>query len=307
MEIYNNISQIKSAVKGAVVSIGNFDGVHKGHAEVIRRTINLASSKGLAHCIITFEPHPSSLVHDDRERFRLTSERVKIARLKQLGVEHLLIINFTPEFAKLKPEEFAEFILHKGLEVNTVVVGEDFYFGYMGAGNTATLQTYGGRFGFKVNVVGKVGEFSSSNARRASEAGNIKKANFILGYNFTLEGKVIHGFGRGKLLGFPTVNIDTGEYKLPLTGVYAVRGKIIGGIGRMDGVANIGTRPTFGENQTLLEAHFFDFNDDLYGQDLEIELLDFIRPEQKFTAPSELVRQIMYDIDKAKEILLHNL
>lgn len=303
MKIYNNISQIPPLVKGCVVSVGNFDGVHKGHMEVIKKTIALAKEKGLEHYFITFEPHPSTLVHDHRFRYRLTAIKTKVDRLTEAGVQNLLIINFTPEFSNLKPEEFAEFILHKGLNTKFVVVGEDFRFGYMGAGNIDTLKVYGKKYGFSVLIVPKIGEFSSSNVRRALEAGDIKKANNLLGYNFTFEGKVIRGFGRGRLLGFPTVNIDTGEYKLPKCGVYAIKGKIVDTNVILNGVANIGVRPTFGENKPLLEAHFFDFDDDLYGQNLEIELIDFIREEICFKTPSELVKQIMFDIDKAKEIL----
>jgi riboflavin kinase/FMN adenylyltransferase len=295
-----------SSAKGGVFALGNFDGVHRGHKAVIRAAIDKARGMNVPARVITLEPHPRTLFKPGIAPFRLTPPEVKARLLRAMGVENVIVLNFTPEFSHLPAQEFVDRILIKENGAQHVVAGFDFVFGHNRQGNMENLRKWLGPHGINVTEVtpfrDATGEvMSSSRVREALQAGDLNTAEHILGRPWSLAGKVVKGAQRGgKELSVPTANIPLGEYLRPKFGVYAVQAGPPGGPYRHQGVANIGVRPTVdGKNETL-EFHLFDFNNDIYGQEWEVELLDFIRPEQTFANIDALRAQIMRDIETAK-------
>ncbi|TVY10611.1 bifunctional riboflavin kinase/FAD synthetase [Paenibacillus cremeus] len=291
---------------GQIVAIGEFDGAHLGHQEVIKRAVQRSSELRLPSAIMTFHPHPRQVLGLDKYAQVLTPLAAKQEMLERLGVDTMYIVNFNESFMRVTPEQFVEQMLIP-LQVNTVFVGFDFKFGHKGAGTPDTLcELAKGRF-----VVEIVRPFhlnshkvSSTLIRERLQSGDVAGAEALLGRPYSIRGSVVHGEARGRTIGFPTANIGVAEpFVIPANGVYAVEATVRGQ--KYDGVMNIGLKPTFGTDllQPTLEAHLFDFSETIYGEPIEVALLAYIRPERKFASIQELIAQISKDADQAKSVL----
>jgi riboflavin kinase / FMN adenylyltransferase len=294
---------------GAVVAIGNFDGLHRGHLAVIRRARTLAQELNCPCAVLTFEPHPADFFKGPNTIFRLTPRDTKARALEQLGIDGMIVITFDKALASLPAEAFAVEILVRRLNVRAVVVGYDFHFGAGRSGSPAFLKEAGKRHGFAVEIVERVAadtadtnEAASSTAARAAlEAGDVDEAARLLGHPFVIMGKVIHGQELGRTLGFPTANLLPDQSCRLRHGIYAVR--VVAGTKIYDGVASYGRRPTFDNGRALLEAFLFDFSGDLYGETIEVLFIGWIRAEAKFASAEALIAQMNRDKARAKEIL----
>ncbi|MGQ0446496.1 MAG: bifunctional riboflavin kinase/FAD synthetase [Beijerinckiaceae bacterium] len=294
---------------GAVVSIGNFDGVHRGHLAVINRARTLAEKLRCPCAVLTFEPHPADFFKGPNTIFRLTPPGAKARALERLGIDGMIVITFDKVLASLPPEVFiAEILVHR-LAARAVVAGYDFHFGAGRSGTPALLKEAGKRHGFGVEIVERVlagtaddNEAASSTAARAAlEAGDAEHAARLLGHPFAIMGKVIHGQERGRILGFPTANLLPDESCRLRHGIYAVRA--VAGAKIHDGVASFGRRPTFDNGPARLEVFLFDFSGDLYGESIEVLFIGWIRPEEKFDSAAALLAQMQRDETQAREIL----
>jgi riboflavin kinase/FMN adenylyltransferase len=294
---------------GAVVAIGNFDGVHRGHLAVIKRARTLAEELNSPCAVLTFEPHPADFFKGPNTIFRLTPRDAKARALEQLGIDGMIVITFDKALASLPAEAFIVEILVRRLSVRAVVAGYDFHFGAGRSGSPAVLKEAGKRHGFAVEIVERVpadtmdiNEAASSTAARAAlEAGDVEDAARLLGHPFAIIGKVIHGQELGRTLGFPTANLLPDPSCRLRHGIYAVR--VVVGTIIHDGVASYGRRPTFDNGQALLEAFLFDFSGDLYGETIEVLFIGWIRAEAKFDSAVALIAQMQRDETRAKEIL----
>jgi riboflavin kinase/FMN adenylyltransferase len=301
---------VAAAQRGAVVAIGNFDGVHLGHQAVIGEAGRIARAAGVPHAVLTFEPHPRRVFRPDDPPFRLTPFRAKSRHLEALGVDLLFTLHFDLAFAAKSAEDFIDGVLVRNLGVRHAVVGYDFVFGHQRRGTPALLQSRGTDLGFGVTVVGPIAGaagavYSSTRIRELLAAGSPGKAAALLGRFWEIEGRVERGDARGRTIGFPTANLMLDDYLRPAAGVYAVRVGIDEG-GRTlwhDGVANLGQRPTFGGSDLRLEAHLFDFDHDLYGRHLRVALIEHLRPERKFPGIDALKAQIAEDAAQARAVL----
>ncbi len=291
--------------RGASAAIGNFDGVHLGHQYVIDR----ARVDGLPLGILTFEPHPRQFFAPDAPPFRLMNAEAKAHRLEKLGVDILYELPFNTALSGLTAEGFARDVLAEGLGLKRVIVGADFCFGKGRAGNTDMLSAFGQRFGFEVDIVpilhGDLGAISSTNIRNALTDGRPRDAAAMLGHWHRIEGMVVHGEKRGRQLGYPTANMNLDGLHLPKLGVYAVLVDVLDGphAGHYHGVASLGVRPMFNGDVPNLETFVFDFKGDLYGSDLSVALVDYLRPELKFDGLEALITQMDADSDSARAIL----
>ena len=294
---------------GAVVAIGNFDGVHRGHLAVIKRARTLAEELNSPCAVLTFEPHPADFFKGPNTIFRLTPRDAKARALEQLGIDGMIVITFDKALASLPAEAFIVEILVRRLSVRAVVAGYDFHFGAGRSGSPAVLKEAGKRHGFAVEIVERVpadamdiNEAASSTAARAAlEAGDVEDAARLLGHPFAIIGKVIHGQELGRTLGFPTANLLPDPSCRLRHGIYAVR--VVAGTKTYAGVASFGRRPTFDNGQALLEAFLFDFSGDLYGETIEVLFIGWIRAEAKFDSAVALIAQMQRDETRAKEIL----
>jgi riboflavin kinase/FMN adenylyltransferase len=314
MAIFRHSNDLPDDARGAVVVIGNFDGVHRGHQLLLADARRLADELGAPMVVLTFEPHPRSVFMPERPPFRLTSLRAKAHALQEAGVDHLVVLHFDRAFALKPAEAFVEEILVGDLAARHVVVGWDFCFGHKRGGNVALLKSMGAKHGFGVTAVDPVmtgdGEvYSSSIIRDHLRQGRPAKAAELLGRPWEIEGRVEEGDQRGRTIGFATANIGLGDYLCPALGVYAVLAGRDPGVEHgeetqwLAGVANLGRRPTVGGEDVRLEVHLFDFAADLYGETLRVRLMDFIRPEKKFDGLDALKAQIALDCGQAREIL----
>jgi riboflavin kinase/FMN adenylyltransferase len=298
--------------RGAVLAMGNFDGLHKGHAALIGEAARLARARGAPSAVLTFEPHPRNVFIPGCEPFRLTPFRVKEREIARLGVDFLFIRHFDAGFARQSAELFIDEVMVRALGAVHVVVGHDCTFGNRRRGTPEMLREMGAARGFGVSVIDPVRDeaavYSSTHIRELLKAGKPREAATQLGRFWEIDGRVALGDQRGRTIGFPTANLGLGEYLRPAFGVYAVRVSGDGaddplGGASVDGVANIGLRPTVGGLVPRLEAHLFDIDRDLYGRHLRVALVDFIRPERKFTSFDELKDQIVTDAGRARAIL----
>jgi riboflavin kinase/FMN adenylyltransferase len=295
--------------KGGAVALGNFDGVHRGHQALLAHTGQRATALSGPLVALTFEPHPRRFFVPDTGPFRLTLPPAKVRLLAQYGVQAVLAQRFDAAFAALSADAFIDEVLLHGLGARHVVCGYDFTFGARRSGNVERLREAGAAKGFGVTVLDPVmreGEiYSSTRIREALRAGWASEAAELLGHPWEIEGTVELGDQRGRTIGFPTANVALGEHLRPRFGVYAVRAMVDGGNGSewRDAVANLGRRPTFGKLQENFEVHLFDFSGDLYGKSLRVALIDFIRPEMKFSGLDQLKAQIAADGEAAREIL----
>lgn len=307
MRIYRHIQSLDAADRGAVVAVGNFDGVHCGHRTVIGEAGRIAKAFGARWGVLTFEPHPRAVFQPDGPPFRITPFRGKAAEIAGLDVDFLIAQRFDMAFAGQSAAAFVADYLVGALGVRHVVAGYDFKFGHKRLGTCETLLAEGGRHGFDFTAVAAAsddggGLYSSSRVRELLAAGDMPAAAEVLGRPFTIAGRVRGGDRRGRTIGFPTANIRLGGYIRPAFGVYAVRAATDDGR-RIDGVANVGSRPTVGGTEPRLEAHLFDFDGDLYGRRLTVALIEMIRPEKKFDGLEALKAQIARDVSAAKQIL----
>jgi riboflavin kinase/FMN adenylyltransferase len=292
--------------RGAAVALGNFDGVHLGHQEVIAEAAEAARRLGAPLGVISFEPHPRRLFQPEEPAFRLMTPDQQARALAALGVERFYVLPFDFEMANFTDRGFAESVLAGGLGVRHVAVGFDISFGKGRTGSPEAMAEYGQELGFTVSVASPVGEegakYSSTAVRQALRDGHPEAAAAILGRPFAIEGVVRRGQQLGRKLGFPTANVMIADYVVPRLGVYATRTRLPDG--RVyPGVANIGNNPTTGEVETRLEVWLFDFDEDLYGQIIETELAAFLRPEEKFGSIELMVEQIHRDEAQARKIL----
>ncbi len=305
MRVFRKLQDIPNDCRGGVVVLGNFDGIHRGHQAVIGAAAEDARRLGAPLVVLTFEPHPRSFFAPHDPPFRLTPFRSKAFLLEALGVDALVVLTFDKAMSHLTAPDFIRQILLDGLAPCQVTVGFDFRYGHRRAGDVAMLQDAG----ISAKVVEPVGSadgetYSSTRIREHLIGGKPGHAAALLGRPFEIEGLVQPGDQRGRTIGFPTANIELGEYVRPALGVYAVRV----GLGEtavewFDGVANLGNRPTVDGTRLLFEVHLFDFDRDIYGQLLRAALIEFIRPEQKFDGLDALKEQIAKDCAAAERIL----
>lgn len=291
--------------KRGVLALGNFDGVHRGHQAVVRAAIEKAHGQGVPALVLTFEPHPRSVLKPNIPPFRLTPAPVKEKLLRALGVDGIIALPFTPEFSNLSAEEFVQKILIEKLAVSHIVAGFDYVFGYKRGGTMPLLRQWLGPHAVGVTEVTPFRDaqglvMSSSRTREALQQGDVKTAEHILGRPWSISGIVQHGAKRGSSIGIPTINIALGDYLRPKFGVYAVTARRAKDGAVFQGVANIGNRPTVDGQTELLEAHLFSFGEMAYGDEFEISLLDFIRPERAFESVEALRAQIFKDMETAK-------
>lgn len=306
MKIYTSLEQVTSPHERACVTIGNFDGVHLGHQQLFSRVVNRAQHSGGVSVAVTFDPHPLKVLSPKGIRLISTTEQ-KIELIERAGVDELLIIPFNREMAATSAEDFVDRILLKGLGMSNLVVGYDYAMGKGRAGSTEFLRRQGLAKGFSVEVVpafyaqGKL--VSSSTIRELVGAGRMRDVRGLLGRYYQIRGEVQYGRQRGSgLLGFPTANLRLLEEDLcPKRGVYVTQ--VIYDGKQYGGVSNIGYNPTFGENILVAETHIFDFNDDIYGRPLRINLLRHLRDECKFRTLEDLIAQIEKDIAVAHRVL----
>lgn len=309
MKIIRHYEQIPPGLRGAVYALGNFDGVHRGHQQVIGRAAKVAEELGVPLGVLVFEPHPQQFFFPDRPFFRLTPFRAKARLLERMGVDVLAALPFDERMSKMLAPEFVMDVLVNGLHAVHVVAGYDFRFGKGRGGDAATLRYMGEMEGFGTDIVDEVKNggvtFSSTRIRELLGAGDPRGAAELLGHWWTVETHIQQGDQRGRTIGFPTANLPLEDHVEPALGVYAVRVEIEDGPhkGTYDGVANVGRRPTFNKQDVLLEAHIFDFAGDIYGAHAAVSFIEFIRPERKFDGLDSLKAQIAMDSEKAREIL----
>jgi riboflavin kinase/FMN adenylyltransferase len=298
-----------AALRGAVLAIGNFDGVHRGHRSVIEHATQRAKAAGKPSGVLTLEPHPRSYFRADEKLFRLSDERQKLRLLAACGLDGAVVLSFNAALAGLPAEEFVRRILVERLAVSGIAIGFDFHFGQGRGGSPAFLKEAGARYGFPVDIAPPLEDegrpVSSGTIRTALEAGRVVEAAELLGYPWFVSGEVLHGEKRGRELGFPTANLKLDPACRLKHGIYAVRV----GLGEerqekhYDGVASFGRRPTFDNGAPLLEVFLFDFDGDLYGRTLDVALIGWIRPEEKFDTVEALVAQMNVDSARARDAL----
>ena len=304
MKIYHDWRGLPPEAKGAAIALGNFDGVHLGHAAVVRAAHAARPSAPLA--VLTFEPHPRAFFRPQDPPFRLTLSAERAAALETLGVTLLYELPFDAEFSRITAEQFCADVLHAGLGAAQLACGADFAFGHRRGGDIAFLARRAEALGIGLTTVPPVtdaqGPISYTRIRRLLQEGYPERAAAALGRPHTIRGEVIHGDARGRTIGFPTANMLLGEHLEPARGVYAITARLPGGA-EVSGVANIGQRPTVGGTQSRLEANLFDFAGDLYGQELTVALRHFIREERKFESFDALKAQIARDAETARALL----
>lgn len=306
MDIYHDYRSFPAELKGGVVAIGNFDGVHKGHQNLLEDAGKRARAAGIPFCVMTFEPHPRKLFRPDDPPFRLTPAALKRERLALSGADALIELGFDWDFASQSAEDFVKHILIEGLGARHIVVGYDFRFGQLRKGDADTLRG----FGLETTVLDKICDdgdsaFSSSRARQALRHGNLYEAREILGWDWEIRGNVVKGDQRGRALGFPTANMTLGDCVHPAYGVYAALVQIEG-----EGEAvwhkaatNIGIRPMFEVPVAQVETFIFDFNREIYGKTLRLRPVQRLRGEAKFHSLEELIVQMNKDCEQARLIL----
>lgn len=306
MKIFNNIATFKST-KRTFVTIGTFDGVHMGHQKVLKDLVESAKINNATSVLLTFFPHPRMVLQKDNTIKLINTIDERILLLEKLGLENLIIHPFSKDFANLSAFDFVKTILVDKLNIAKLIIGYDHHFGKDREGNFSKLQEFGQSFEFNLKEISKhdISDIavSSTKIRKTIEKGEIEKANKYLGYEYMLTGEVVKGKNLGEKIGFPTANLEIKEtYKLlPKTGAYIVKSIIDNKL--VYGMMNIGFRPTVsGKNQTI-EIHFFEFNQNLYGKKIQIDILKFLREEKKFNSIENLTSQLKEDKQNSQEII----
>ncbi len=306
MNLFDAALPLPSHLRDGVIALGNFDGFHAGHQAVVGEAVCQAKAAGKPAIVATFDPHPVRFFKPDAPPFRLTTLDQRAALFAGAGADAMLVFSFSAELAGISAQEFITDWLIVRAGAGGIVTGEDFTFGKARGGNIAVLRERGRALGLTTTAVGPVcdneGPISSSRIRAALQGGDCAVATRLLTRPFTITGVVEHGAKLGRSIGFPTANLRLGSYLRPRYGIYAVRGVLPDGR-VLEGVANIGIRPSFDPPLELLEPYFFDFDDDLYGQTIAVELHSFLRPEEKYDGLDALKAQIAKDCDAARKAL----
>ena len=292
----------------SIVTIGNFDGIHVGQQAILERLVERARETGLESIMVTFEPHPKKILRPEKGVRRLTTRDQKQALVARFGVGTMAEGEFDDSFADTTAQQFVETLLHEKLQAREVYVGSTFVFGRRKEGNLELLQHLGSRLGFKAFGVEEVvlgdAPVSSTRIRASIREGDVAAANVMLDRPYSIYGRIEHGDGRGKLLGWPTMNVGTSHEVLPKDGVYVSKVWLPGSSRQFDAVTNIGSRPTFPDgDQKVVESHVFDFDEEIYGEEVELCFLDRLRGEQAFPSAEALISQIERDVGRAREFL----
>jgi riboflavin kinase / FMN adenylyltransferase len=316
MQDYRSGNEINKKLKQAVVAIGNFDGVHRGHQKLIALAKSRAEATGKPWGLLTFEPHPRTFFRPQDPVFRLTPQTLKTRLAKALGADFILQLDFNEDLATMAPDDFVLKYLVQQLGVSHVVTGYDFHFGKGRKGTPETLRSMGAQHGFGVTVVDQVTDdgdgkapFASSSIRSALRRGHVRDALRELGYDWIVMGEVVHGDQRGRTIGFPTANIIVDPGVEPFRGIYAVEAvdaAAPAGTAKWMGAAYFGDRPTFNTNRTFLEVYLLDQDIDLYGKILLVSFVDMIRGDKAFRSVDELVTQMRIDCDNVRHVLSAN-
>ena len=309
MIIFDHLDQIKEPFKRAVITIGNFDGVHIGHQALFHEVIDKAAATDGTSVAMTFEPHPLRVLKQNNHPPLITLYEQKVELIERTGIDVLICVPFTLAFASLSAEQFVKDLLVQKIGVKAIVVGEDYSFGKNREGNIDLLRAYAPDYGFEVIVAGWIrsaravkDRISSTRIRELISDGLMENAEKMLGRSYQIRGRVVAGRDRGgKLLGIPTANINLHDELCPKTGIYAVTVEMDDK--KYKGVANIGFSPTFDDHEFTVEVHIFDFNANIYGRKIRVNFIKRIRDEKKFSGISELIDQIHLDIAAGREIL----
>ena len=299
MNIFTEIEKIKNS-DDCVLTIGSYDGLHRGHQDIIKTLTTTAAAKSKKSALITFDPHPRHVLDNNKKLSLIISMKQKIFLLEKLGIDILLVIPFTKEFSHMTAENFMDNVIMKYFSPSGIVIGYDHHFGYKREGSPEFLQEYANRRGINIDIINAVADdkvvLSSTHIRDLISNGFVRRASFELGWVYGFYAKVVHGSGRGKDLEFPTANIVAIEKNqlMPKTGVYLARGRVNDDF--IVGMCNFGTRPTFNERELVMEINFFTSSlDDIYNREIYIEFLERIRDEKKFDNPDQLVQQLHQD------------
>ncbi|CAM4254587.1 bifunctional riboflavin kinase/FAD synthetase [Pseudoalteromonas byunsanensis] len=303
MQLIRGIHNIRPHHFGCVLTIGNFDGVHLGHVEVLKGLKQDAQLYGLPSTVMLFEPQPQEFFAKEKAPARLTRLRDKLVLLSKLGIDRVICVSFNAKFASQQAESFIEQVLINKLGVKALTVGDDFRFGRARQGDFTMLQRLGKVHGMHVKSTESFRRddhrVSSTLIRQALSEGELDKAHQMLGHTYSISGRVIHGWKKGRELGFRTANIALKRQVNPVRGVFAVRATVAAV--QYNGVANVGNKPTLNGTKALLEVHLFDFNQDVYGHFMQVELIKKLRNEQKFDTLEQLTAQISEDVAAAKQ------
>lgn len=299
--------RVPDSLRGAVIALGNFDGFHLGHQAVAGEAVRWAREQGRPSIVATFDPHPVRLFKPDAPPFRLTTLEQRQELYLAAGATAMLVFHFDRELASTTAEDFVRVLLHERLGVAGVVTGDDFTFGKARGGNLQVLRDLGADVGIEARAVPPVMEggapVSSSRVREALQAGDCETASRLLTRPFAIRGVVQHGDKVGRTIGYPTANLPLEGYLRPRYGIYAVTGRVLATGQELQGAANVGVRPTFDPPKELLEPYFFDFDGDLYGQEIEVAFHKFLRPEAKFDSLEALKAQMAQDCEQARSLL----
>jgi riboflavin kinase/FMN adenylyltransferase len=306
MKVFRSLAEVPAAFGPAALAIGNFDGVHAGHREIMRRVVTLAREKAWTPAVLTFDPHPARILAPDRAPKLLMTIDQRVRNMQAEGVEAVMLLPFSLDFAKLTPEEFATHVLVDTLHARAVLVGEDFRFGFKQSGNVDTLRALGERLGFAVEAVHGIarrGErISSTGIRNLVAAGAVSRACRMLGAPFALEGTVVPGQGIGSRQTVPTLNLATWNEVLPKVGVYVTRTLDLNSKQEWTSITNIGHRPTFDGQGLTIETFLLDPLGDSTPSRIEVSFLAFLRDERKFESPEALKARILLDVDVARRL-----
>lgn len=307
MQIFNDLSEVKRE-KNTVITLGTFDGVHLGHKKIIDEVVKKAAYYNGRSFLITFHPHPRKVVSGGQEIKILSTTAEKSALLETSGIDNLFVINFTPEFSQITSEEFLNKYIINGIGISEIVIGYDHHFGKGRGGNEATLREIGKETGFAVTAVDEVKvdglTVSSSKIRRALDAGNIDYVTSSLGRYYSFSGVVIEGDKRGRTLGFPTANIklDDPDKMLPALGIYVVEFFVYNK--KHFGLLSVGKRPTFYSSGTIIpEVYIYDFDEEIYGEHVSVNVIEKLRDEEKFNSADELISQMNIDKQNGLKIV----
>jgi len=304
MHLITDLKDLQQRFTNSIITLGNFDGLHRGHQELIRMVISRAKETGAVSMVVTFRPHPLKILCPEKCPPLISIYEEKIKLIEDLGIDVLVKIPFTLEFAGMTPEAFVREVLCGMLGAREIFVGANYRFGRERKGTVQTLSDLGRECGFVVREVGQIsldGEvISSTKIRHLLKNGEVDQASRLLGRAYAITGVVVRGDGRGRTLGFPTANVAPKHAIIPAHGVYAVRLFVRDRF--YDGIANIGIRPTFSKETLSIEAYLFAFDEDIYGEEISVYFLEKIRDEKKFGSVDELVSQIRHDIEQAKQI-----